>query len=98
MQDPQTRAPCGLCLFCGGELYPGESLSRWEGSLLHPDCLIFALFHRFPLRLAKGGEICDHCGEAILAATEIRHLFSLTLHDDCLTSWGALQYTEIGGT
>ncbi len=97
MQDPQNRAPAACCLFCGGEIYPGEPLSHWEGGLLHPDCLVFALLRRFPLRLAAGGEICDHCGGVLFAAEEMRRPFSLTLHDDCLALWGALQYTEIGG-
>lgn len=65
MQDPQNRAPAACCLFCGGEIYPGEPLSHWEGGLF--------------------------------AAEEMRRPFSLTLHDDCLALWGALQYTEIGG-
>lgn len=97
MQDIQTISPAARCFVCWGELYPGEPLLDWEGRPLHPDCLERFLARRFPLFLAEEEEVCDYCGQSILPAEEMRRPFSLTLHDDCLPLWGALQFAKSKG-
>lgn len=38
LADGQACVPVCLCRRCGGEMYPGETVFRWEGRLVCVDC------------------------------------------------------------
>lgn len=38
LRDGQEEAPAAECGRCGGGVYAGEYLVRWEGRALCPDC------------------------------------------------------------
>ena len=38
LEDPQSIPHRGLCLRCGGEMYPGEISYLWQDRLICSDC------------------------------------------------------------
>ena len=54
--DAQQALPGAYCPRCGGEIYPGEQVYRWEGRELCPDCfraVVEGLLDLSPLLLAQ---------------------------------------------
>ncbi len=55
LRDAQQERPAAWCGECLGEIYPGETVYRWEGKAVCPDCFkwaVRALLETSPGRLA----------------------------------------------
>lgn len=56
LRDAQTENPATHCQRCGGEVYPGETVYKWEDEWICFDCLsskINRLLRDSPVLLAE---------------------------------------------
>lgn len=56
LRDKQQDQPAAYCHECGGEVYHGERLYRWEGSFICEDCFraeIISMLDSHPEQLAS---------------------------------------------
>lgn len=55
LRDKQQDPPVAYCHQCGGEVWPGERLYRWEGRFICEDCFrseVLSLLDTNPEQLA----------------------------------------------